>query len=67
MLTLGQHNESMRKFAEMLRNQNKAGVACDKCGSEMVYANKTTHANGQHVECPSCQHRGFKQEGPAPR
>lgn len=63
MLTLGQHNESMRKMAEMLRNQNKAHVLCDKCGTEMCYEGKTSDSAGQHVRCPNCGERGFKREG----
>lgn len=63
MLTLGQHNESIKNFAEMFRNQNKAGVACDKCGNEMVYERKTSDSAGQHVRCQKCGERGFKRGG----
>jgi len=62
-LTLRQHNESMRQLHEILKNANKAGVACDQCGAEMIYECKTSSVGvGQHVKCPKCNHRGFKQE-----
>lgn len=63
MRTLEQHNENVAQIEHMMRLQNKAGVLCDKCGTEMVYEGKTAIPGyGQHVYCPKCNHRGFKRD-----
>jgi ssDNA-binding Zn-finger/Zn-ribbon topoisomerase 1 len=65
MRTITEHNQMVRQY---LRNASMpSGIACDKCGTEMVYVNYATTARSrantsgygsQHVKrasCPNCR------------
>lgn len=59
MKTLVQHNRDMRELREMMqRSANASGVACDRCGTEMVFRNpgmlNMSNPPSRWVDCPKC-------------
>lgn len=64
MKTLSEHNAERESVVEWLKHKQKAGVACNKCGQEMLLeqANSynTTNPPTQWVRCPGCGERGLK-------
>lgn len=63
MKTLDEHNNETWQY---FSNQNKsvgAGVACPKCGTEMLITDTgtvlLTWPPKRSVECPSCKHHDY--------
>ena len=61
---LAEHNKRRIDMRDRdLGMRFKAGVACDKCGTEMVYPDLVvypTEPPKREVVCPKCNHRGYK-------
>lgn len=64
MKTVDQHNADAVKMIEQYRNQRRlAGVACNKCGTEMEFADNMILASNppqKNVICPNpnCKEKG---------
>jgi len=64
MKTLEQHNQQRREQERAFREiANKTGLACDKCGAEMLLRNpgliNASNPPTQSVYCPKCGHSGL--------
>lgn len=61
MKTLKAHNEAV--FNQPTNPTPRARVACDKCGTEMVYNTNivmTSDPPQRSVECPNCNYKSTK-------
>jgi hypothetical protein len=63
MKTLEEYNRDSKALDD-LKFKARAGVACDKCGEELVYPHPgmilTSYPPKMEVLCPSCGFKGYK-------
>lgn len=63
MKTLDEHNQIMRKVNRM---KYGVGVACPKCGAEMISSDDTILASNppqRNVHCADCGYKGYMTVG----
>jgi DNA-directed RNA polymerase subunit RPC12/RpoP len=65
MKTLEEHNKQKHEINLAFENKKvQSGVACDKCGTEMIVPNPhmvlASYPAQQYVQCPNCNHIGLK-------
>lgn len=61
MKKLSDHNKTM--YDKIPESESNAGVLCNACGCEMVYAGSITHMSyppQRKVACPYCGRSGVK-------
>ena len=58
MPTLEEHNAAIASMLQSL-TEEPAGVACDKCGAEMI-ATRNEQAPATSVKCVKCGYAGSK-------
>uniref|UniRef100_A0A6H1ZHM3 Uncharacterized protein n=1 Tax=viral metagenome TaxID=1070528 RepID=A0A6H1ZHM3_9ZZZZ len=64
MKTLSEQNKDVYDAMAMMQKEDHcgcAGVACDKCGTEMVFSDMcvlTSYPPQRNVRCPKCGYTG---------
>jgi ribosomal protein L40E len=65
MKTLQEYNEYIQLVIKEARENPRANVLCDKCGSELFYSDNlllTSYPPKRNVHCRMCGFKGLKVE-----